>query len=44
MAEKNADREDFWGANHFRVDNGRKWSVQPRLRLFTEITVMEKQA
>ena len=34
MAEKNADREDFWGANHFRVDNGRKWSVQPRLRLF----------
>ena len=29
MAEKNADREDFRGANHYRVDNGRNRSVQP---------------
>ena len=28
MAEKNADREDFLGANHLRVDNCRNWSVQ----------------
>ena len=24
MAKKNTDREDFWGANHLRMDNGRK--------------------
>ena len=29
MAEKNADREDFQGANHLRVINGRNQSVQP---------------
>ena len=44
MAEKNADREDFRGANHLRVNNGRNRSVQPWLRLLTGITVMVKQA
>ena len=29
MAKKNTDREDFWGANHLRMDNGRDRSVQP---------------
>ena len=40
VAEKNADREDFRGANHLRVDNGRNLSVQPSLRLITGITLM----
>ena len=29
MAEKNADREDFRGANHLRLDNSRNRSMQP---------------
>ena len=29
VAEKNADQEDFRGANHLRVDHGRNQSVQP---------------
>ena len=46
MAKKNADREDFRGANHLRVDNGRNRSVQPSLRLITGITltVLAKRA
>ena len=31
MAEKNADREDFRGANHHREDNGRNRSVRPSI-------------
>ena len=46
MTEKNADREDFRGANHLRVNNGRNRSVQSSLRLITGImlTVMAKRA
>ena len=43
MAEKHADRDDFRGASHLRVDSGRNRSVKPCLRLTTGITVMAKQ-
>ena len=39
---ENADREDFWCANHLRVDNGRNRSVQPRPLLLAGITVIVK--
>ena len=42
--EKNAEREDFRGANHLCVDNGQNRSVQLWLRLLSGITMMERQA